>query len=132
MMPLVTPVAVNPLPFRLEVGDAVVSLGSCFADEMATRMHEGGFRVESNPFGTLYNPASIAASLLRCISEREVGKEEVFCDEDGVWHSWMHHSSFSSSDVKTLTERINSTTHRVADFLREADVLIVTLAKLLV
>ena len=53
------------MPFRLEVGDTVVSLGSCFADEVATRMQEGGFQVEANPFGTLYNPASVAASLER-------------------------------------------------------------------
>jgi hypothetical protein len=38
----------------------------------------------------------------------------------------MHHSSFSSSDVTTLIAKMNSTTHRVADFLREADVLVVT------
>ena len=44
----------------------------------------------------------------------------------GVWHSWMHHSSFSSADPAELVVRINRTTHEVAAFLREADVLIVT------
>ena len=44
----------------------------------------------------------------------------------GVWHSWMHHSSFSSADPAELVARINRTTHEVAAFLREADVLIVT------
>ena len=38
----------------------------------------------------------------------------------------MHHSSFSSADPAELVARINRTTHEVAAFLREADVLIVT------
>ena len=109
-----------------------------------------------NPFGTLYNPASIAASLLRALSEKEVAlprscefptveaslptsstsvgrhrlvdvDDVVFEDtEAGIWHSWMHHSSFSSVDLAELVARINRTTHEVANFLRGADVLIVT------
>lgn len=126
-MELMTHIDIPKSEWKIEAGAKVLLVGSCFADEIGEKMMRGGFETMVNPFGTLYNPASIAASLLRCISEKEIGKEEVFCDGDGVWHSWMHHSSFSSSDVKTLTERINSTTHRVADFLREADVLIVTL-----
>ena len=93
-------------------------------------MVRGGFEAMVNPFGTLYNPASIAASLLRSISEKEYTADSVELiqsESDGMWHSWMHHSSFSSLDVATLVERINGTTHCVADFLREADVLIVTM-----
>ena len=112
--------------WKMAAGAKVLLVGSCFADEIGEKMVRGGFEAMVNPFGTLYNPASIAASLLRSISEKEVGKEDVFCGGDGVWHSWMHHSKFSSTDVATLVERINSTTHRVADFLREADVLVVT------
>jgi hypothetical protein len=129
----------------------VLLVGSCFADEIGEKMVRGGFEALVNPFGTLYNPASIAASLMRAplISPQggknhaasfpmtnnpngnssplgEVERGLVFQGADGIWHSWMHHSSFSSSDVMTLVERMNSTTHRVADFLREADVLIVT------
>ena len=105
-------------------------VGSCFADEVGQRMVRGGFEAMVNPFGTLYNPASIAASLLRSISEREYGvgdAELVQGAEDGVWHSWMHHSRFSSMNVEELVERMNRTMHEVADFIREADVLIVTL-----
>ena len=125
-MELMTRIDIPESEWKMAAGEKVLLVGSCFADEIGEKMVRGGFEAMVNPFGTLYNPASIAASLLRSISEKEVGKEDVFCGGDGVWHSWMHHSKFSSTDVATLVERINSTTHRVADFLREADVLVVT------
>lgn len=126
-MELMTRIDIPASEWKIAAGAKVLLVGSCFADEIGEKMVRGGFKAMVNPFGTLYNPASIAASLLRSISEKEAGREEVFCGGDGVWHSWMHHSKFSSTDVATLIERINVTTHRVADFLREADVLVVTL-----
>ena len=116
--------------WKIAAGEKVLLVGSCFADEIGEKMVRGGFEAMVNPFGTLYNPASIAASLLRSISEKEYTADSVELiqsESDGMWHSWMHHSSFSSLDVATLVERINGPTHCVADFLREADVLIVTM-----
>lgn len=137
LMELMTRIDIPLSEWKIPAGAKVLLVGSCFADEIGEKMLRGGFDAKVNPFGTLYNPASIAASLLRSISEREVSQspkgegvqhvgQEIFCDEDGVWHSWMHHSRFSSSDVATLVERINDTTHQVAGFLRKADVMIVT------
>ena len=157
-MELMTRIDIPESEWKMEAGSKVLLVGSCFADEVGERMRRGGFDAMVNPFGTLYNPASIAASLLRSISEKEVempanaesalgasdeayprgtmgctrgvrhGVPEgyVFRDATGVWHSWMHHSSFSSSDPAVLVERVNRTTHEVAAFLRKADVLIVT------
>ena len=129
-MELMTRIDIPASEWKIAAGEKVLLVGSCFADEIGEKMVRGGFEAMVNPFGTLYNPASIAASLLRSISEKEYTADSVELiqsESDGMWHSWMHHSSFSSLDVATLVERINGTTHCVADFLREADVLIVTI-----
>ena len=129
-MELMTRIDIPESEWKMKTGAKVLLVGSCFADEIGEKMVRGGFEAMVNPFGTLYNPASIAASLLRSISEKEYSADSVELiqsESDGMWHSWMHHSSFSSLDVATLVERINGTTHCVADFLREADVLIVTM-----
>lgn len=158
-MELMTRIDIPESEWKMEAGSKVLLVGSCFADEVGERMRRGGFDAMVNPFGTLYNPASIAASLLRSVSEKDVELPRrisvpssetplptsgtsvnrhrghrstdigdiVFEDvKAGVWHSWMHHSSFSSSDPAVLVERVNRTTHEVAAFLRKADVLIVT------
>lgn len=104
--------------------DRILLLGSCFADEVGQQFVRGGFDALVNPFGTLYNPASIAAMLLRSISLNEC--KEVFEDKDGVWHSWMHHSKFSAHSKEELLSRINDTTQLASDFLHSADVLIIT------
>ena len=157
-MELMTRIDIPASEWKMETGAKVLLVGSCFADEVGQRFVRGGFEAMVNPFGTLYNPASIAVNLLRALSEKEVELPRssiipsvgasistwgtpvdrcgarrltgvghtVFEDAEGRWHSWLHHSSFSSTDVATVVERINSSTHRVADFLREADALIVT------
>ncbi len=129
-MQLFTKIDIPKADFEIESGQKILLLGSCFADEIGLKLQHGGFDALVNPFGTLYNPASIAASLLRSISEREytsVSPELIFDASQNVWHSWMHHSKFSSSSKEELIEQMNATTMQVSNFLREADVLIITL-----
>ena len=130
IMELMTRIDIPESEWQVEAGARVLLVGSCFADEVGQRMSAGGLQAMVNPFGTLYNPASIAASLLRSISEREYGADAVELlkgEADGAWHSWMHHSRFSSADKDELLAKMNGAIHEVADFLREADVLVVTL-----
>jgi hypothetical protein len=129
-MELMTRIDIPQSEWKIAAGAKVLLVGSCFADEVGEKMVRGGFQAMVSPFGTLYNPSSIAASLLRSISEKEYTEESpelVRGEQDGVWHSWMHHSRFSSGERAVLVDNINQTMHEVADFLREADVLIVTL-----
>ncbi|MCH5174844.1 MAG: GSCFA domain-containing protein [Prevotellaceae bacterium] len=129
-MELMTRIDIPKSEWKIGAEARVLLVGSCFADEVGQKMITGGLRAMVNPFGTLYNPASIAASLLRSISEREYGgdaAELVRGEADGAWHSWMHHSRFSSTDKEALLTKMNRTMHEVAAFLREADVLVVTL-----
>ena len=124
-MQLQTVVDIPKAPFQISHTDKLLLLGSCFADEMGEKLTANGFQVLANPFGTLYNPASIALMLLRCISERDC--TEVFQDSvTGIWHSWMHHSRFSAATRNELQESVNKATAQTADYLRQANVLIVT------
>lgn len=123
-MKLQTTVDIPKSPFEINHTDKVMLLGSCFADEVGQQFVRGGFDALVNPFGTLYNPASIAAILLRCISQNEC--KEVFEDKDGTWHSWMHHSRFSAPSKEELQARISTATQTASDFLLTADVLIIT------
>lgn len=123
-MKLQTTVDIPKSTWQIEHTDKVMLIGSCFADEVGERFVRGGFDAMVNPFGTLYNPASIAAILLRSISLNEC--TEIFEDKDGIWHSWMHHSKFSAHSKEELQMNINSITEAASNFLHEADVLIIT------
>ena len=60
MMQLTTPVDIAPSPWRINLDDRLLLLGSCFSDRIADKMRESYLRVTANPTGTLYNPVSIA------------------------------------------------------------------------
>jgi len=110
--------------------DKVLLLGSCFADEVGAQLVRGGFDAMVNPFGTLYNPASIAAMLLRSIDGQPYtadSAELLYDRTSDRWHSWMHHSRFSSATRDQLISKANETMRLVGDRLRSADVLIITL-----
>ena len=45
--------------FRIGPCEKMLFVGSCFADSIGQRFREEGFPVTVNPFGTMYNPASV-------------------------------------------------------------------------
>ena len=127
LMNLITPVHISKPSFSINHAQRILMLGSCFVDEIGAKLQADKFNCLVNPFGVLYNPASIAALLLRSISEREYDAHSPeILSADGLFHSWMHHSQFSSSNQQELLDKLNSTLLLVSDWICNADVLIVT------
>ena len=64
---------VNPEGFekRLRLEDDITLLGSCFVDNISAKLRDASFHVHANPFGTLYNPASIA-NAVRLLDSQDV------------------------------------------------------------
>lgn len=60
----------NP-PFVIEPCERMLFVGSCFADRIGQRFQEERFPVVVNPYGVMYNPASVMHTV-----ERGVGSEE--------------------------------------------------------
>ena len=72
-----TPVETEKLPSQLGYKDCFTLLGSCFSDEIAGIMDSLFFNMMSNPTGTLYNPASIAAVIRRMDSREHFTMDDV-------------------------------------------------------
>ena len=113
------------MPFGIDYATGIVSLGSCFSDEIGKRLQEGDFHIEQNPFGTLYNPASIASALRRIMYDREIGMEDLV-EHEGLWHSWHHHGSFSRATAEECLEACNSRIHQANEALKQASLLMIT------
>jgi len=87
--------------------DKILLLGSCFAENIGNLLVNNKFNCEINPFGVLYNPLSIGNGL------RLLDNKKTFVDTDlfeykGLYHSFMHHGSFSASSPVQCLENINS------------------------
>ena len=61
-----TPVSIPQPSFQIEPLEQLLFVGSCFADNIGQRFKEERFAVTVNPFGTMYNPASVLHTLERC------------------------------------------------------------------
>lgn len=60
-----TPVAIAPSSFLIEPCERMLFVGSCFADNIGRRFVEDKFRATVNPYGVMYNPASILHTVQR-------------------------------------------------------------------
>lgn len=102
-----TEIEVKPMEQTAHYGDGLLFLGSCFADEVGSLCRGLGFDALVNPFGVLYNPASIAQSVERLGSGRPFTHEEVIAVGEGQCCTFCHNTAFWQSDEMTLLERVN-------------------------
>ncbi len=101
---------VSPLDFRGMINHStpMLSLGSCFAANIGSRLEKELFDVEVNPLGTLYNPASIYTVIYKIATEAMFVAPGDIVERDGMRHCWLCHSSLSSPEPEQVyVERLN-------------------------
>ena len=118
-MKLQTIVDIAPSNRKIGYEDSILMIGSCFADSIGEQMEQRNLRVTCNPFGTLYNPLSIAQALTMTDMPELI-------EHDGLWHSMAHHGSFSRADRNEAEQVIRASIETMQKALREATVVIVT------
>ena len=127
-----------PMKFRTELehprsdlrfgyNDRILTLGSCFSDEIAMRMNDERFRVNKNPFGTIYNPL-----VIELISEAITGKkldkiEEASIENGGKWVNYYLHSSVNGTSKEELQKTISERLRTAHSDLVPGSVIILTL-----
>ena len=78
-----TEIGTIPSSFKISHDDRILLLGSCFADNVGSRLVRDGFSATHNPMGPLFNPASIVNVLTR--GGRSYSAVD-FVERDGIWH----------------------------------------------
>ena len=73
-----TELTISKSDFTLNHDQKIISFGSCFADEMASRLSNLKFNVLANPFGILFHPLAIENALQRIQSNTFYQAEEIF------------------------------------------------------
>ncbi len=118
-MKLQTTVDIKSSEWQAPIDARWLLLGSCFSDEIGRKMDEHYLRVTSNPFGTLYNPLSIAQAL-------QMTEMPELVEYGGLWHAMSHHGSFSFATREDTERAVQQSIDTMQTALREADTIIVT------
>ena len=128
-MELFTKVATPKASFKIDYTSHIAFFGSCFADNISSQFANRKFHTLANPFGTVYNPVSMARQVKAITSGKVFGEEDVFQDArcDRLWHCFDAHSSLSASSREECIEKLNAATTQAREFLQKADVVFITL-----
>ncbi len=105
--------------------DSVICMGSCFAENVGSRFQNYRFRTSVNPFGILFNPMSVASSLNKMMGD-ELFQLSDLVNYNGLWHSFSHHGSFSSSSSEQVLNAINSSLVKAQHEIRQCQFLFLT------
>lgn len=110
---------------KIHHSDRLMLWGSCFAENIGKLLNEYKFACDLNPFGILYNPASIAQAV-QTLQEKRLYSEADLLWNKNSWHSLMHHSAFSSPEKEECLSAINYRIDKGYESLMQANWLIFT------
>jgi len=118
----------TPKPFEIKINHQhnLLLVGSCFTEQIGTKLSNLKFSVLDNPNGILFNPVSITRSITSYIDNRQYSETDLFYQNES-WHSWEHHSRFSNPDKEKCQAGINESQTKAHSFLKKADWLLITL-----
>lgn len=121
-----TVVNIDKATSLIQKDDKVLTIGSCFSDMIATKLENNKWTVLSNPFGTIYDPVSIARCLQLSLDATSPD-ESLFLQRDDIHNHYFFHSDLAALSHESLLTQINIATKRASDFLTTSNWLIITL-----
>lgn len=125
-MELHTRIAISKPPFSVSYTDKLLLLGSCFAENIGQKFSDNKFNATINPFGTLYNPCSIA-SAISILKNKKIYTASDLIYHDELFHSMDHHSRFSATTETECLQTINNQLQSACVSLKNTNIVLITL-----
>lgn len=105
--------------------DRIVSLGSCFSDNIGQRLEKQGFYTLNNPFGNIFHPTPIAELISRALHQKPFSIEEAQLINNR-YYLWQAHGHLSDVSAEKLIEIANSKLTELRSELTNGKVLLIT------
>ncbi len=123
-MKLRTELQASPLPHRIEATDPLFLVGSCFTEHIGQWLESCWLPVCCNPWGVLFNPASIAQSLHRLLDTKP------YCptleQQGSLFCSFDHHGSFSTTNREETLQKIEAAEAQAQAAFRQSKHVLIT------
>jgi len=114
-----TTLQLPPAPKKITYYTPIVSIGSCFAQNIATRFAYYKFPITANPFGVLFHPIAIQKVIQRALAQQPYTPEDFFLHNE-LWHSFSLHSDISKPELQETISFANTQQNKLYQALKEA------------
>lgn len=101
-----TKITIPDYNFPIDYTSKIMSLGSCFAENMAAKFDYFKFQNSVNPFGIIFNPISIERIIQRIVTKELFTEKDLFFHNER-WHCFEVHSDLSHADKEQLLQNLN-------------------------
>lgn len=121
-----TEITAPNFPFKIAHRQRILPLGSCFSEHMAEKLRKNLFHVVDNPFGTSYNPVSLANQINRIHLNWHYSENELNQKEDRFF-SFDHYTAFSGANPQQTLQQVNNALQEANNSLPKTGLLMITL-----
>ncbi|MBC7439441.1 MAG: GSCFA domain-containing protein [Flavobacterium sp.] len=101
-----TPIPLRQSKFLIDYNSKIISLGSCFAENIGEKLNYFKFRNITNPFGIIFNPISIEKLVERAVVKNYFTEKDLFYHNER-WHCFEIHSDLSNASQTEFLEKLN-------------------------
>lgn len=126
MDPFFLPIQIPTPAERIRYPHKILLTGSCFTEHIGLHLSDMKFDILQNPNGIVFDPLSVASSLISYLEPAIYTSEDLFFHNE-LWQSWKHHGLYSGTDRQSVLSHINNSQKAAHFFLKQADWLIITL-----
>ncbi len=123
--PFKTEIHPDPASSKIDHSSKMIALGSCFTEAIGQKLKSCKFKIQINPFGTLFNPASIF-TLLKLTLHSPRPFPEGIVSRDGHFCHLLCHSDVSAPSPEVLQDLLEKKCLGLKKNLGMTDLLILT------
>lgn len=105
-MNFTTKISIKKSNNLINYSSKILSLGSCFAENMGDKFSYFKFQNVVNPFGIIFNPVSIENIVSRVVNNQKFTEDDIFYHNDS-WHCFEVHSELSNPNKEAFLGNLN-------------------------
>lgn len=110
---------------KIGIDSKILSIGSCFTENIGNKLLNNKFNIKINPFGILYNPQSIVTNINQLLNNYQFSNKDLIVQE-GNWYSIFHHGKYADETPERLLKKINQEAEISRMFIKKSDFIFVT------
>ncbi len=111
--------------YRFDLSAKILSMGSCFAENIGDRLAKFKFDTHINPGGILFNPISIFESIIMSINDQKLPSES-YVQNERTHYNYKFHSSINGATKTALDKAISQVRLKIKEHISNSDYLIIT------